>query len=415
MDRVKMYNGKFDYMTGEDFEVFVSMVLEKIGYMNMQLTKGSGDQGVDIIAEKDGVRYAIQCKRYSQTVGNKAVQEVLAGKNYYKCHVGAVITNNYFTQAAKELAKENGIILWDRDFLKEYADIECHDDEENSDIVLEKKCSIRGNNTIFRLNKDNSIEVLSACDTLKMAGGIFYFAYLRLKEISDSFDFTVAVQCDNMISVAQRRNSEEIFMGENEFGESVIGLPNWISDVSEELLNIDNKEFIFISGEIGSYLNEFLSSAGIVEKTEVNKEINDKRVNEKKNYEEQRKIENQIFLEEKAREKARLEALSEQRNLDSGRRKEEIQRVVNKFMLLTKKMLLWIVTVFCLLTTIGSFGLSIKEGAKYILTGIFFLLFAIMSCPLITEKAQHIEVFKLYYKFKIVIAVALVVLWIIIL
>lgn len=399
-----MYNEKFDYMTGEDFEVFVSVVLEKIGYINTQLTKGSGDQGVDIIAEKDGVRYAIQCKRYSQPVGNKAVQEVLAGKNYYKCHVGAVITNNYFTQSAKELAKENGIILWDRDFLKAHAYIESSDDEENSDVVLQKKYSIRGNDTIFRLNKDNSIVVLSACNTLKMAVGIFCFMYLKLKEIPDSFDFRLTVGYENMFSNVERIKSEEKFIGRNESGENVVGVPKWILDERDELLSIGEKELIFMEEEIESYLNEFLSRAGIVEKIEENK-----------NHEEQRQKEKQLFLEEKTREKARLEALSEQRNLDLEMKKRNIQSVVNKSMSLTKKTLLWIVTVFCLLTSVGSFGVSTKEGAKNILTGIFFLLFAIISCPLITEKTQHIESLKLYYKFKIVIAVVLVVLWIILL
>lgn len=115
-----MYNNQFDYMTGENFEVFVAQILRKIGFTGIQLTKGSCDQGVDILAEKDGIKYAIQCKRYSQPVGNKAVQEVFAGKTFYRCHVGAVVTNNYFTQSAKDLARENGIVLWGKDFLNRH-------------------------------------------------------------------------------------------------------------------------------------------------------------------------------------------------------------------------------------------------------------------------------------------------------
>lgn len=122
-ERVQIYNNQFDYMTGEDFEVFVAQILRKIGFTGIQLTKGSGDQGVDILAEKDGIKYAIQCKRYSQAVGNKAVQEVFAGKTFYHCHVGAVVTNNYFTQSAKDLARENGIVLWDKDFLNEHIEM----------------------------------------------------------------------------------------------------------------------------------------------------------------------------------------------------------------------------------------------------------------------------------------------------
>lgn len=117
LNRIDMYNNQYDYMTGEDFEVYVAMILQQTGFVNVQLTKGSGDQGVDIIAEKDDMKYAFQCKRYDKPVGNKAVQEVFAGKFFYHCHAAVVVTNNYFTQSAKELANENGVVLWDRDKL----------------------------------------------------------------------------------------------------------------------------------------------------------------------------------------------------------------------------------------------------------------------------------------------------------
>jgi len=135
-DRISIYNNKFDYMDGNDFELFVAQILRKIGFSNIQLTKESGDQGVDIIAERDGIKYAIQCKRYSQAVGNKAVQEVFAGKTFYHCHVGVVVTNNYFTKAAKDLARENGIVLWDRDFLNTYVGETTNEELKNNSIRI---------------------------------------------------------------------------------------------------------------------------------------------------------------------------------------------------------------------------------------------------------------------------------------
>lgn len=117
-NRIDMYNNQYDYMTGEDFELYVAQLLGNIGFYNIQNTKGSGDQGVDILAEKEGMKYAFQCKRYDKPVGNKAVQEVFAGKFFYHCHVAVVVTNNYFTQSAKELAHQNGVVLWDRDYLQ---------------------------------------------------------------------------------------------------------------------------------------------------------------------------------------------------------------------------------------------------------------------------------------------------------
>ena len=108
----------FDIMLGYEFEYFCANLLIENGYENVTVTQGSGDQGIDIIAYKDGIKYGVQCKCYSCDVGNKAIQEVFSGKNFYKCHVGIVLTNRHFTSSAIELANENGIILWDREKLQ---------------------------------------------------------------------------------------------------------------------------------------------------------------------------------------------------------------------------------------------------------------------------------------------------------
>lgn len=110
---------KYDYMEGHEFEYFCADILRKNGFKNVEVTQGSGDQGIDIIAFKDGIKYGIQCKCYSNDIGNKAVQEAFSGKSFYNCHVGVVLTNRYFTASAKELAEKNGILLWDRDKLEE--------------------------------------------------------------------------------------------------------------------------------------------------------------------------------------------------------------------------------------------------------------------------------------------------------
>lgn len=106
-----------DHMNGFEFEDYISKLLFEIGYINISVTKRSNDFGVDIICEKDDIKYAIQCKNYSHKLNNSSIQEVATGKNYYNCQVGVVVTNNYFTDNAKELAEKNGILLWDRDKL----------------------------------------------------------------------------------------------------------------------------------------------------------------------------------------------------------------------------------------------------------------------------------------------------------
>lgn len=109
---------EIDGMEGHAFESYCANLLRKNGFENVIVTPGSGDQGVDVIAVKDSIRYAVQCKCYASALGNTPVQEVCAGKNMYNCHVGVVMTNNYFTASAKQLAEKNGILLWDRDKLQ---------------------------------------------------------------------------------------------------------------------------------------------------------------------------------------------------------------------------------------------------------------------------------------------------------
>ena len=114
------FNQPYDDMDGHTFEHYCADLLTENGYENVEVTKGSGDQGLDVIAYRDGVKYGIQCKCYSSDIGNKAVQEAFAGKTYYNCHVAAVLTNRHFTKSAKELAESNKVLLWDREKLEEF-------------------------------------------------------------------------------------------------------------------------------------------------------------------------------------------------------------------------------------------------------------------------------------------------------
>lgn len=116
--KVEYWLSSIDLMEGHDFEIWAAGVLREMGFHQVTVTQASNDQGVDVLAEKDDIRYAIQCKRYTADLGNTPVQEVHAGKDYYHCHVGVVLTNRYFTANAKALAAQTGTLLWDRDWIK---------------------------------------------------------------------------------------------------------------------------------------------------------------------------------------------------------------------------------------------------------------------------------------------------------
>ena len=102
----------------KEFEADIASLLKRTGFKNIEMTKHSNDDGADVVAEKLGVRYVIQCKYYSSTVGKPAVQEVLASMRPYKAQVAIVATNSTFTPSAANLASENGVILWDKNFIE---------------------------------------------------------------------------------------------------------------------------------------------------------------------------------------------------------------------------------------------------------------------------------------------------------
>lgn len=109
-----------DEMEGHEFESFCAELLRDRGFLEVELTGESRDYGVDILAEKEGITYAIQCKCYASPVGVAAVQEVYAGKDYYDRMVGVVLTNQYFTAPATDMAAKLKIMLWDRGYLEEW-------------------------------------------------------------------------------------------------------------------------------------------------------------------------------------------------------------------------------------------------------------------------------------------------------
>ncbi len=106
-----------DDMNGWEFEHFVAEILRTIGYEDVEVTPGSNDQGADVLARKNGVKYAIQCKRFNSLLNNKPIQEVAVGRAYYNCDVGVVLTNSYFNRNAIAAAEAADILLWDRDDL----------------------------------------------------------------------------------------------------------------------------------------------------------------------------------------------------------------------------------------------------------------------------------------------------------
>lgn len=108
-----------DNLSGLEFEKYVAKILKSRGCANVKLTEYY-DWGVDIIAEKDGVRWGVQVKRYSGAVKAAAVRQAVTALNKYDCSRAMVVTNSYYSRQARELARSNNCILIDRNTLADW-------------------------------------------------------------------------------------------------------------------------------------------------------------------------------------------------------------------------------------------------------------------------------------------------------
>lgn len=115
-----------DRMDGATFERFLVTLFRRLGY-DVEHTGRRGDYGADLVVTKEGRRLAVQAKRWSKSIGVKAVQEAVAAKGLYKCEAALVVANRAFTRQAQTLARANDVELWDRDVLIENMLAVCED------------------------------------------------------------------------------------------------------------------------------------------------------------------------------------------------------------------------------------------------------------------------------------------------
>lgn len=104
-------------MDGITFEKFIALMFTLRGY-KVEFTPRTGDQGVDLIAARNEERIAIQCKRWKNSIGPEAVQQIFAGKSLYKCTKGILITTAFLSPQAERMAKELDITYWNKDSIE---------------------------------------------------------------------------------------------------------------------------------------------------------------------------------------------------------------------------------------------------------------------------------------------------------
>jgi len=101
---------KDSYKKGIRFENYCMQILKQHGW-EVKETPNTGDQGVDLIASINDLRICIQCKDHEKAIGNKAVQEISAGKLFWKGTHAILVSKSGFTKSAQQLAKSNKVRL----------------------------------------------------------------------------------------------------------------------------------------------------------------------------------------------------------------------------------------------------------------------------------------------------------------
>ena len=101
---------KESYKKGIRFENHCMEILKQHGW-EVKETPNTGDQGVDLIASINDLRICIQCKDHEKSIGNKAVQEISAGKLFWEGTHAILVSKSGFTKSAQQLAKSNKVKL----------------------------------------------------------------------------------------------------------------------------------------------------------------------------------------------------------------------------------------------------------------------------------------------------------------
>ncbi|WMC11572.1 restriction endonuclease [Oceanimonas pelagia] len=119
-------------MSGHDYEFHLSTRVNEETSWTAEVTRGSGDQGADLIITYQDITAIVQAKYYTSKVGNKAVQEALSAQQFYNAGMAFVVTNSFFTDSAIELAEQTGVYLFQEDgfieALQSFDDVELDED-----------------------------------------------------------------------------------------------------------------------------------------------------------------------------------------------------------------------------------------------------------------------------------------------
>ncbi|MDW7731533.1 MAG: restriction endonuclease [Methanolobus sp.] len=151
--------GQLQEIDPYEFEKLLAQLFRKMGYI-VEETQFSHDRGIDLIIKiaHFGLSHTwiVQAKRYTESVGVKAIREYSSLR--YRDRVDGVIiaTTSSFTREAQEEAAEHNVKLIDGNLLAEMLNHYLPDEKDNSQGTKQSDVSIKdqATSTIFRRGEE---------------------------------------------------------------------------------------------------------------------------------------------------------------------------------------------------------------------------------------------------------------------
>jgi|LSQX01.1.fsa_nt_gb restriction system protein len=129
----KAVGAELDFMDEVFFERYLAMLFCRMGYQVRRVNYA--DNVSTLVATSNGVSYVIQARRNRRKVNIKAIEDAIATRKHLKCERAIVVTNHFFSNGARQVAKANQVITMDRhDLIQELTQSTGNKADHNSPI-----------------------------------------------------------------------------------------------------------------------------------------------------------------------------------------------------------------------------------------------------------------------------------------
>lgn len=123
-------------MSPYQFEKLIGALLEAIGYEDVEVTKASGDKGIDVVGTVQfgitTIREVVQVKRQKGSIGRQILDQLRGSLHYYGAIRGTLVTFGTFSKGCKEAALFPGA-----------APITLIDGEKLLELLIENKIGVQ--------------------------------------------------------------------------------------------------------------------------------------------------------------------------------------------------------------------------------------------------------------------------------